>query len=74
MMGKKEYQLFADAVSLIENEQDIDKIKGFLFPLFSSDNPRFDEERFNEWVLRRKEGQTMKGTNYNPRYMPLGVK
>lgn len=73
MMGKKEYQLFADAISQIEDLAKQEEIKAFLFPLFKSDNERFSEERFNDWVDRRINHKSMKGTRYNPKYMPLGI-
>jgi hypothetical protein len=74
MMGKKDYQLFADALSLIENDEKRNEIEKFLFPVFETDNPRFDYSRFIEWVHRRQTNQSMKGTHYNLKYMPLGIK
>lgn len=73
MMGKKDYQLFADAISLIENKEDRDKITIFLFDVFEKDNERFDRVRFKDWIYRRIHNESMKGTRYNPKYMPLGV-
>ncbi len=73
MMGKKDYQLFADAISLIQNLADRQRICDFLFPIFEQDNSRFDRERFREWIRRRDNNESMKGTGYNPKYMPLGV-
>ena len=73
-MGKKDYQLFADALSLIKAEEDMQNVKKFLFDVFYKDNPRFDSGRFNEWIRRRQNNETMKGTKYNPKYMPLGIK
>jgi hypothetical protein len=74
MMGKKDYQLFADAISLIPNNEDRIKLMNFLEEIFANDNPRFDMLRFRQWVERRRNKETMKGTRYNPKYMPLGVK
>jgi len=73
-MGKKDYQLFADAISLIENEEDRKRIISFLDRVFSQDNGRFNLSRFEEWIDRRRKHESMKGTNYNPNYMPLGVR
>ena len=73
-MGKKDYQLFADALSLIEDTDKRNEIERFLFPIFEADNPQFDGERFVGWIHRRINNETMKGTHYNPKYMPLGVK
>lgn len=73
MMGKKDYQLFADALSLVKNDDNLEEIKMFLLKVFKQDNPRFDYERFNNWIDRRQNNKTMKGTNYNPKYMPLGI-
>lgn len=74
MLGKKDYQLFADAISQISNDTERTTITDFLAPVFKRDNPRFDYGRFIDWVSRRRENKTMKGTRYNPKYMPLGVK
>ena len=73
MLGKKDYQLFADALSQITNKAEQEKIVSFLEPIFKADNPRFDYNRFSEWIRRRENNESMKGTRYNPRYMPLGV-
>jgi hypothetical protein len=73
-MGKKDYQLFADAVSLIKDKNDKATIMTFLMKIFYTDNPRFDQDRFYDWIDRRVKGASMKGTHYNPKYMPLGVK
>ena len=73
MMGKKDYQLFADAISLIESEGDRKRITDFLYEVFTNDNPRFDNGRFLDWIDRRRNNKSMKGTCYNPKYMPLGV-
>jgi hypothetical protein len=74
MMGKKEYQLFADALSLIKDENERTKIFSFLRPIFVADNSRFDSDKFMDWIYRRQNNLSMKGTRYNPKYMPLGVK
>lgn len=74
MLGKKDYQLFADALSAISNKEEQEKIIAFLEPIFKADNPRFDYNRFSDWIYRRENNLTMKGTHYNPKYMPLGVK
>lgn len=74
MMGKKDYQLFADAVSLIESDNDRDRVIEFLLNVFRQDNPRFDDSRFYDWIRRRRNNESMKGTHYNPKYMPLGIK
>jgi hypothetical protein len=74
MLGKKDYQLFADALSQIENKEEQSKILGFVANVFRADNSRFDEERFRDWIYRRENNLSMKGTRYNPKYMPLGIK
>ena len=45
----------------------------FLESVFKQDNPRFDYDRFSNWIYRRENKLSMKGTKYNPKYMPLGV-
>ena len=69
MLGKKDYQLFADALSQITNKAEQEKIVSFLEPIFKADNPRFDYNRFSEWIRRRENNESMKG----PKYMPLGI-
>ena len=71
-MGKKDYQLFADAISLIEDKDNRIEITLFLKNVFEQDNPNFSIHRFEEWVKRRRNKESMKGTKYNPKYMPLG--
>ena len=72
-MGKKDYQLFADAISQISEEEKMQHIINFLMPIFQADNSRFSEEKFKDWIDRRINNKTMKGTKYNSKYMPLGV-
>jgi len=74
MLGKKDYQLFADMASQIENKEEQAKIVGFLSNVFMADNPRFSCEKFKDWIYRRENNLSMKGTRYNPKYMPLGIK
>jgi hypothetical protein len=74
MLGKKDYQLFADALSQISNKEEQEKIITFLHPIFKSDNPNFSYDKFSNWIYRRENNLSMKGTRYNPKYMPLGVK
>lgn len=73
MMGKKDYQLFADAISCIENEDKRTELILFLQRIFEADNENFSIDKFNDWIDRRINNKSMKGTNYNPKYMPLGV-
>lgn len=73
-MTKKDYQLFADAISQIKNKEDRERMIEFVGDIFSRDNYRFDEERFREWIKRRIEGKSLKGLRYNPKYTLLGVK
>lgn len=72
MLDKKDYQLFADALSQISNKKEQEKIISFLEPIFKADNPRFSFDRFSDWIYRRENKLSMKGTKYNPKYMPLG--
>ena len=73
MMSKKDYQLFADALSQIESEEKQEEMIDFLYPIFKADNYKFDLDRFRDWIKRRKNKESMKGTNYNPKNMSLGV-
>ena len=73
-MTKKDYQIIADFLSLIDNDEKREEMLDFIMEVFLKDNFRFDCGRFREWISRRRKGESMKGTNYNPKYMPLGVK
>ena len=44
MMGKKDYQLFADAISLIEDEKQREGIISFLNGVFYKDNNRYKKD------------------------------
>ena len=55
MMGKKDYLLFAEVISQIEDETNREKIIDFLCDVFSEDNALFDPEIFEEWVRERKQ-------------------
>ena len=71
---KRHYQLIADAVSQIEDENKRDHLISFIFvPMFQKDNYRFNATKFREWIERRVKGESIKGMNYNPNYLPLGV-
>lgn len=61
MMTKKIYQLFANALGMMSNNEERELIMHYLFPVFHSDNFRFDEERFKEWVRRVIAGEDLKG-------------
>ena len=71
-MNKKEYQMFADSVSCIKDNETRENMMSFLFTIFRQDNQRFDGSRFREWVKRRVNNESMKGMKFNPKYMPLG--
>jgi hypothetical protein len=72
MMSKKDYQLFADNISQIEDENKREEAIRNAANIFKKDNFRFDEERFREWIRRRRAKESMKGMRYNPKHMPLG--
>lgn len=73
MMSKKDFQLFADMASRIDDDTNREEIINFLCPVFRQSNFRFSEERFRDWIHRRRNNLSMKGTHYNPKYMPLGI-
>ena len=72
-MTKKDFQLFAEALSQITDDEQRTTITAFIAPILKRDNSNFDYGRFVDWIARRIEKRTMKGTKYNPKYMPLGV-
>ena len=61
MMTKQHYQQFATALSQISNEEERERIIGFLIPIFRCDNSRFSEGVFREWIRREVVGEDLKG-------------
>ncbi len=61
MLTKKDFQSFADALSMINNQEEREKVIRFLCPTFRGINWRFDEGRFKEWIKRRVNGENTKG-------------
>jgi hypothetical protein len=68
-MNKKDYQLFAEVVSRIEDEDKRKDVMSFLFPIFRKDNQRFDGDRFREFVQRRVDNISLVGMRCNPKYL-----
>ena len=60
MMGRKDYQLFADALSQIESEEKREEFISYLFPIFREDNSRFSEDKFRDWIKRRLNNESIK--------------
>ena len=61
MMTKKDFKQFADAFADIENAEERENVIKRLIPIFQSNNFRFDEGRFREWIDRRVQGESTKG-------------
>lgn len=61
MMTKKDFKQFADAFASIQNEKERQDIINKCIPIFHSNNFRFDEGRFREWINRRVKGESIKG-------------
>jgi hypothetical protein len=61
MMTKKDFQVVADAGAAIEDDDARELIMDELGHSFRKINPRFDEDRFREWIERRVNGQSTKG-------------
>lgn len=64
-MTKKDFKQFADALAeikggIIQDETRENMIKQ-LCPIFKSNNYRFDEARFREWIDRKVNGESTKG-------------
>jgi len=68
-LTKLHFQIFAEALSKVENETERDKLIDFLMPIFKQDNMRFSEDRFKEFIRRRLNGEDLKGLNCNPKYL-----
>lgn len=68
-MTKKDYQLFAEVIAKIDNENKRNEIINFLSSVFLKDNSRFDEYRFAEFINRRRNGESLKGLRVNPKYL-----
>lgn len=61
MMTKKDFQIIANALAKIEDEPTRKYICDRFRTAFWECNPRFDGDRFEEWVSRRAEGISTKG-------------
>ena len=61
MMTKKDFKQFADAFARIEDSKEREDLIRNCIPIFHSNNPRFDEVRFQEWIDRRVKGESTKG-------------
>lgn len=68
-MNKKDYQLFAEVLSKVEDNDKRIELILFLKDVFIKDNSRFDLNKFNEFIRRRRAGESLKGLNVNPKYL-----
>ena len=68
-MTKKHFQLFAEVISNIQNEEEREKQINFVCPILRQSNFRFDENKFREFIQRRLGELSLKGLNCNPKYL-----
>ncbi len=61
MMYKKQYQMFADAISELKNKEEKERFTTLLCNIFKQDNSRFSEGVFREWIRRKGTGESLKG-------------
>ena len=66
-MNKKDYQLFAEVLSKVEDDKQREFLINFLHPIFEKDNERFDLHKFKEFIRRRLNNESLKGLNVNPK-------
>lgn len=60
-MSKKTYQLFANAIAEIEDEEQREKQLCLIANVCKQDNFRFDWDRFRERIKRKRAGVSTKG-------------
>lgn len=61
MMSKKHFKAFADAIALIEDEQQREGVLTVVCRVCYEDNPRFDQSRFVEWIRRVRANESLVG-------------
>lgn len=60
-MSKKHFKLFAEAIAKIENGNTREAQIVCCCLVFNSDNPRFSEDKFREYIRRLLAGEDLKG-------------
>lgn len=68
-MNKKDYQLFAETIAKIDNENERVKLINWLSDIFERDNERYDKEKFCEFIKRRRNNESLKGLRVNKKYL-----
>ena len=68
-MNKKDYQLFAEVLAEVTNDNEREKIINFLYPIFIKDNHLFNIGIFKEFIRRRLSNESLKGLNCNKAYL-----
>ena len=61
MLSKKAYKVIATDLGGLEDCAHTESVVTVLCRLFVGDNPRFDENRFREWIRRIRAGESTKG-------------
>jgi hypothetical protein len=68
-MNKKDYQLFAEVLSKIEDTTTREDFINFLIPIFETDNYKFNAIIFREFIKRRINKEDLKGLRVNKKYL-----
>lgn len=68
MMTKQHYQKFADMIALIDNEELREQFINKCSEVFKSDNFRFSEDIFRDWINRQIKGESLKGLRPSRNY------
>ena len=61
VMTKKTYKVIATELGILEVCENTEAVIRMLCNLFKSDNARFDEDRFREWIRRIRNGESTVG-------------
>jgi hypothetical protein len=61
MMTKKDFKQFANTFAIVEDDEDRETLIRNCEKIFKMNNPRFDEDRFREWVRRVRADESLKG-------------
>ena len=60
-MTKKDFKQFANTFAIVEDDEDRETLIRNCEKIFKMNNPRFDEDRFREWVRRVRADESLKG-------------
>jgi hypothetical protein len=61
MMTKKDFKELADIIAGIDSVEEKNIVLEQMIKFCEKQNPRFDENRFREWIRRTRAGESLVG-------------